>query len=78
MLYEQVIEIDERIGAHGEVIRPLDLAQAEIALRGAFERGIRACAIVLMHGYRYPAHERELAGSRDRASASRRSRSRTA
>src|SRR5688572_6913120 len=60
MLYEQVVEIDERIGAHGDVIRPLDLAQAETALRGAFDRGIRACAIVLMHGYRHTAHEREL------------------
>src|SRR6187399_442938 len=61
MLYEETIEIDERIGARGELIRPLDSMQAEAALRGAFARGIRACAIVLMHGYRYPAHERDLA-----------------
>jgi 5-oxoprolinase (ATP-hydrolysing) len=60
MLYEEAIEIDERIAAHGEVIRPLDAAQAEAALRAAYGRGIRACAIVLMHGYRFPAHEREL------------------
>jgi 5-oxoprolinase (ATP-hydrolysing) len=61
MLYEEVVEIDERIGAHGEIVRVLDTAAAESALRGAFARGLRACAIVLMHGYRYPAHERELA-----------------
>ena len=55
MLYEDVVEIDERIGAHGDVVRALDAAAAEAALRAAFARGIRACAIVLMHGYRYPA-----------------------
>src|SRR3954469_12211345 len=61
MLYEETLEIDERVGPHGELVRPLDRVQAEAALRGAFERGIRACAIVLMHGYRHTAHERELA-----------------
>src|SRR5688572_17458942 len=61
MLYEDVIEVDERLDAQGEIVRPLDAAGAEAALRSAFDRGIRACAIVLMHGYRYPAHERALA-----------------
>ena len=61
MLYERVIEIDERLGAHGEMVRALDLAGAEKSLRAAFDDGIRACAIVLVHGYRYPAHEARLA-----------------
>ena len=61
MLYEEVIEIDERIGAHGDLVRELDAAGAEAALRAAYARGIRACAIVLMHGYRFPAHEQALA-----------------
>lgn len=61
MLYERVIEVDERLGAHGETVRALDLAAAERSLRGAFDDGIGACAIVLMHGYRYPAHEAKLA-----------------
>src|SRR5262245_55741762 len=60
MLYEEVIEVDERLGAHGEVVRALDAAAAEVALRAAFDRGLRACAVVLMHGYRFPAHERTL------------------
>ena len=60
MLYEEVIEIDERMGAHGDVVRTLDEAAAEAALRAAYTRGIRACAITLLHGYRYPAHERAL------------------
>jgi 5-oxoprolinase (ATP-hydrolysing) len=61
MLYEEVIEIDERIGAHGDLVRELDAAGAEAALRDVYSRGIRACAIVLMHGYRFPAHEQALA-----------------
>ena len=61
LLYERVIEADERIGARGEVVQPLDLAAAERALRAAFADGIRAVAIVLMHGYRFPEHERALA-----------------
>ena len=61
MLYERAIEVDERIGAHGEIVRELDLAAAEKALRAAYAEGMRACAIVLMHGYRYPQHEQRLA-----------------
>ena len=61
LLYERVIEADERIGAHGDVVRPLDVAAAAEGLRAAHADGVRAVAIVLMHGYRYPAHERVLA-----------------
>ena len=61
MLYEQVVEIDERMGAHGDVVRPLDLQQAERELRAAFDRGIGSCAIALLHGYRFHQHELQLA-----------------
>ena len=61
LLYERVIEADERIGAHGETVRALDLAGAGQELARARADGIGACAIVLMHGYRYPQHERRLA-----------------
>jgi 5-oxoprolinase (ATP-hydrolysing) len=57
LLYERVVEADERVGAHGDVIVPLDEAALGTALRAAHADGIRACAIVFMHGYRYPAHE---------------------
>jgi len=60
MLYEQVVEIDERMGAHGDVVRSPDLQQAERDLRAAFDRGIRSCAIALLHGYRYHQHEQQL------------------
>ncbi len=61
LLYERVIEVDERIGAHGDIVRPLDVADARRALDAARAAGIDAVAIVLMHGYRFPQHERALA-----------------
>ncbi|OYO28664.1 hydantoinase B/oxoprolinase family protein [Janthinobacterium sp. PC23-8] len=61
LLYREVIEIDERIGAHGEVVMALDEAQARAALAVAHGRGLRSLAIVLMHGYRHGAHEVALA-----------------
>ena len=61
MLYRAVHEIDERMGAHGEVLTRLDLPQARREIEAAYANGLRACAIVLMHGYRYPLHEQQLA-----------------
>jgi 5-oxoprolinase (ATP-hydrolysing) len=57
MLYERVIEAVERIGAHGEILVPLDEAALADSLRAAHAEGFRACAIVFMHGYRHPQHE---------------------
>ena len=61
LVYERVIEIDERIGARGEIVVPLDIDAAARELRAAYADGFGACAIVLMHGYRFPEHERKLA-----------------
>jgi 5-oxoprolinase (ATP-hydrolysing) len=61
VLYERVIEIDERVDAQGGVVRPLDAAGARAGLTAAHAAGIRAIAIVFMHGYRYPAHEAAVA-----------------
>ena len=61
MLYEQVVEVEERHSAQGEILVPLKLETAKVGLQAAFADGIRSCAIVLMHGYRYPAHEQQLA-----------------
>ena len=60
-LYTRVVEVDERVGAEGEVLRPLDLDKAGAAFREAFAEGYRALAIVLMHGWRWTAHEAALA-----------------
>ena len=61
LLYERVVEIDERMGAHGEVVLALDEDAARRGLEAAFDAGLRSIAIVLMHGYRYTAHEEALA-----------------
>ena len=61
LLYERVIEAQERVGAHGEVLCPLDLAHLRERLWAAFDAGIRAVAIVFMHGWRYTAHEQAAA-----------------
>jgi 5-oxoprolinase (ATP-hydrolysing) len=58
MLYEQVVEIEERVRADGAVEQPLDVDQARNALVAALAAGIKAVAIVLLHAYRYPEHER--------------------
>jgi 5-oxoprolinase (ATP-hydrolysing) len=66
LLYSRVIEIDERIGAHGDIWRALDEEQARRDLAVAYEEGYRSLAIVFMHGYRYPRHE-QLVGAIARA-----------
>ncbi|SDG77327.1 hydantoinase B/oxoprolinase family protein [Roseospirillum parvum] len=57
MLYCEVHEIDQRHAADGTVLEELDEAQCRAALQAAYDKGIRACAIVFLHGYRYHAHE---------------------
>jgi 5-oxoprolinase (ATP-hydrolysing) len=61
MLYERAVEIDQRVGVNGDVLVGLDEVQARQALSGVRTAGIDALAIVLMHGWRYPAHEARLA-----------------
>ena len=58
LLYSAVIEAQERVGARGDVITPLDEAHLLEELRAAYGRGLRSVAIVFMHGYRYTDHER--------------------
>ena len=60
-LHDLTVEVTERIEAGGAVRTALDEARARADLQAAFEAGYRAVAIVLMHGYRYPDHERRLA-----------------
>src|SRR3954466_3532269 len=61
MLYSKVVEVEERVGAHGDLVVPLNFLQVEKELRNTFGEGYRSVAIVLMHGYRFPAHEQEIA-----------------
>ncbi len=61
LLYREVIEAHERVGARGELIEALDEAHLSVALADAANRGLRSVAIVFMHGYRYTAHEQTAA-----------------
>ncbi|WP_371651087.1 MULTISPECIES: hydantoinase B/oxoprolinase family protein [unclassified Streptomyces] len=56
-VYARVVEVAERVDAHGATVRPLDLAGVTEGLRAAHAEGLRSAAVVLMHGYRYPDHE---------------------
>ena len=60
LLYERVVEVDERMSAQGEVLTTLDLEAARKDLQAVFDSGIRSLAIVLLHGYRYTDHEAAL------------------
>src|SRR5258708_4300746 len=61
LLYAKVVEVEERIGARGEVLVPLDAERTRRDLESAYREGYRSAAIVLMHGYRYKQHERRIA-----------------
>ncbi|MEI7804575.1 MAG: hydantoinase B/oxoprolinase family protein [Hyphomicrobiales bacterium] len=61
MLYERVVEVAERVRADGTVEKTPELE----SLRADFERakadGIKAVAVVFMHAYRFPEHEKRVA-----------------
>jgi len=60
-LYQQVVEVDERIDAQGRVISAPDITTVTAQLATIYEQGIRALAIVFMHGYKFSAHEQLVA-----------------
>ncbi|MEM9448040.1 MAG: hydantoinase B/oxoprolinase family protein [Cyanobacteria bacterium P01_E01_bin.6] len=62
LLYEQVIEVDERYSAQGEELQSLRFPDEFLEeLQHAYDTGIRSVAIALLHSYRYPDHETQLA-----------------
>jgi 5-oxoprolinase (ATP-hydrolysing) len=60
-LYESVIEVAGRISAEGDELEPLELTEVRDSLARAFSDGIRAAAVVCLHGYRHPRHEKAIA-----------------
>lgn len=60
-VYDRVVEVPERVDAHGRTVTPLDLAAARERLAAVRAEGITSAAVVLMHGYRHPGNERGLA-----------------
>ncbi|HWI83449.1 hydantoinase B/oxoprolinase family protein [Ramlibacter sp.] len=61
LLYSAVVEARERVGAHGDVVEPLDEPHLRAELQAAYATGLRSLAIVFMHGYRYTGHEQAAA-----------------
>ncbi|MGH8694098.1 MAG: hydantoinase/oxoprolinase family protein, partial [Burkholderiales bacterium] len=61
VLYTKVVEVEERVGAHGELVTPLNEKQTRTDLEAIYNEGFRSLAIVLMHGYRYQQHEKTIA-----------------
>jgi 5-oxoprolinase (ATP-hydrolysing) len=61
LLYSRVIEAEERVGAHGDVVQALDEGRLREQLQAAFDAGLRSVAIVFLHGYRFTAHEQAAA-----------------
>src|SRR6478609_12135458 len=67
MLYEEVAEIGGRVGVDGSEIEPLDEAAARQTFAAIRAKGITACAIVLIHAWKYPEHEKRLANLAEEA-----------
>ena len=61
MIYCDVLEINERVSASGEVITAPDIIEVRRDLEQAYQRGLRSCAIVFLHSYQFIAHERQVA-----------------
>ena len=57
ILYDQVIEVNERISADGSVLKKLDQKSTRTSLERAYGCGFRSVAILFMHGYQYNDHE---------------------
>jgi 5-oxoprolinase (ATP-hydrolysing) len=57
LLYEDVLEVDERIDTGGSVVKKIDSIKAKNDLIAQYNRGYRSVAICLMHGYRFTQHE---------------------
>ncbi|HVN42149.1 MAG TPA: hydantoinase B/oxoprolinase family protein [Steroidobacteraceae bacterium] len=57
VLYQEVIEAEERIDTRGHVVHALDEARLRVELVAARQRGLDAVAIVFLHGFRHPRHE---------------------
>ena len=59
-LYNEVVEIPERINASGEILQQLDEDACHMTFTALRDAGYRSIAIVLMHAYHSPQHEHSL------------------
>ena len=57
MLYEEVVEVDERIDARGEILKPLEQESIQKKLEVLKSQGIESISVCLMNSYINPSHE---------------------
>ena len=57
LLYTDVAEVQERLNADGSVLTVLDEVAVRAALQSAFDNGVHAVAVALLHAYLNPEHE---------------------
>ena len=55
------LEVDERVDAHGEIVKPLDPAEVERVLDRLLAEKIEALAVCLLNSYANPVHEERIA-----------------
>lgn len=59
-LTQDVVEVDERLDARGQVVRSLQLDGLRERAVQLLERGVRAAAVALLHSTRNPEHEQRV------------------
>jgi len=57
---DDTVEVRERIGARGEIVRELDEASVREALRHLKRRAVEAITVSLINAYANPTHERRI------------------
>lgn len=57
----RIVEVNERIGAGGTVVEPLDEASVRAAAAALREMDVEAVGVCLLHAFANPAHERRTA-----------------
>lgn len=60
MIYSEVLEVSERILADGGIEAPLDQDDTKRQLQNLYDKGIKSIAVLLMHGYQYNQHEKQI------------------
>jgi N-methylhydantoinase A len=58
---ENIIGVDERLSAKGEVIKPLTEREVKRVLKFVKRKGVRSVAVSFLHSYKNPVHEVSLA-----------------
>jgi N-methylhydantoinase A len=58
---DRALEVTERVDVDGQIVTPLDAESVRDALTAALAREAESVAVSLLHGYRNPVHEQEIA-----------------